>query len=111
MDLVKAEVMIGGDIRNTVVRGAMNPVTYPEVEVLRAVHGEASVEVIEVVGDVKRTPREEKARLVERYGTAVTETVYPGVTAKGMEEKAPRGIPRPKKKAAPKKAAAPAKED
>ncbi len=85
MDLVTAEIMIGGDLRNTVVKGAHNPITVPEIEVLKMVHGENAIKVGDVCGYVKRKARAEKTRLVLIYGKKILEAVYPGVNGNGID--------------------------
>lgn len=71
MHFCTAHVAIGGDNRNVMYRDEFAPVSWPEVEVLREVHGpEAVTEVIPFV-DVRQTARAERDRLVRRYGEEV----------------------------------------
>jgi len=102
MDLVTAEILIGGDLRNTVFKNSTNPITVPEIEILKAVHGEDSVKVGKECGHVKRTAKAEKARLAERYGMKVVDHVYPGVNGNGIDtgtDPAPKKkTPKPKPK-------------
>ena len=99
MDLVTAEIQIGGDLRNVMIRGVTRPVTVPEIEVLRLVHGEDSVTVGKGCGHVKRTAKEEKKRLADRYGAKLVDQVYPGINGNGMDV---GKEPAPKKPAASK---------
>lgn len=102
MNLVTAEILIGGDLRNTVVRGEHNPITVPEIEVLRAVHGgEETVKVGEPCGTVKRSAKQEKIRLVTRYGKKIVDAIYPGINGNGMDVgETPKAAPAEKPKAA-----------
>ncbi len=77
MHLMTALVALAGDITNVVNRSASNPVSYPEIAVLEAVHGEGCIVEIEFHSETDTTVTAEKARLIEKYG-AVVETVYPG---------------------------------
>ena len=97
MELTTAEIRIGGDLRNTVVRDVTRPITVPEIEVLKMVHGEGAILPGKVCGTVDRGPKAEKKRLVEIYGLKVVDQIYPGINGNGMDmgEK-----PAPKKKAA-----------
>jgi len=96
MHFCKCDVKIAGDLRNVVPRAEFNPVSWPEVEVLRAIHGDDAVENVVPFVDVKQTAKEEKERLRHLYGPVVDE-VYPGknpqieMTAAGA--KLPEQIP------------------
>lgn len=114
--LVSCHIHIGGDIGNVVVRDAFRPVTWNEVLILQAIHGQANVHTIEVVAVVDR-PRawDEKQRLYSIYGKDVVDQVYPGnnptfewfVPGVEVEEPAPEPAPAP----APEPAAEPAVAD
>lgn len=67
-----------GDMRNTVVRTPFNPVSLPEVEVLRFLHGSDSILDVKPFASVEQTAKEEKARLQRIYGADVLEEVFPG---------------------------------
>jgi len=80
--LLGATVHLGGDRDTTVVRGLDNPVTFPEVLVLRAIHGgEANVHSLMEVGEVDRDHAAERQRLRERYGAQLVGQVFPGSLA------------------------------
>lgn len=87
MDLLHIVLALGGDAGNTVSKFNVTPA---EIAVLRVLHGDDAVSEINVVGSVERTDREERARLMERYGThhegrvrAVSvETLFPGAAAR-----------------------------
>ncbi len=77
MHLCSAYIALGGDIRNVVHRSAFEPISYPEIEVLRAIHGDDAVRDVEVVGEHPSSAKEEKERLLTIYGRVV-EDVYKG---------------------------------
>jgi len=74
--IVSCMIAIGGDIRTVVAR---EDITWPEVSMLRFIHGEAAVTDIEVVDEVERTPTAEKARLASIYDPKLVDSLYPGV--------------------------------
>ena len=78
MHLCRCEVAIVGDIRNTVVKDGIDAVSFPEVQVLRAIHGAESVTNISVVGETDSDPAAEKIRLMAIYPPEVVDYVYPG---------------------------------
>jgi hypothetical protein len=78
MHFCHAEVRLAGDLRNLVVRDAFSPVSWPEIEVLRALHGHDAVENVKVVGEYKQSAKEEKERLRLIYGNNVLEDIFPG---------------------------------
>lgn len=92
MDLVECTVLLGGDIRQQVVRAGNRAVTFPETEILAVVHGEHAVQVGKVCGKVDRGVADEKLRLASIYGEDVVEGVFPGrrpimqVTKRGRVE-------------------------
>lgn len=77
--LVSCVIELGGDIRQTVVRGADRPVSWTEVPILQFLHTPGSVHNFSIVDTVPR-PRtwDEKQRLTSIYGAEVVNTVYPG---------------------------------
>lgn len=68
-DLYSCKVRIGGSVLNEVPKVG---VTAPEVEVLRFIHGSDAVADLKRIGEVKRTDREERARLEGIYASAAT---------------------------------------
>jgi len=76
-------------MRAEVVRDAFNPISYPELEVLRHVHGDDAVLDVVVIAEVDQSAREEKERLQLKYGAAVVEDVFPGKNPQ-MELRAPK---------------------
>src|SRR5215510_14066754 len=79
-------VMIAGDNSQIVPRRA-DPVTWPEVQVLKFVHGEESVFDVEVVGSIERSPQEELQRLRLIYGDEPVKNLFP--LARLMETEVP----------------------
>lgn len=82
MDILNCLVALGGDKGNTVAKSG---ITAAEAAVLRAIHGDDGLLDVEVVGQAKIDPRDEKQRLVEKYHRArnddnilIVEAVFPG---------------------------------
>lgn len=89
MDIANITLSLGGDDGNTVPKFG---VTAAEIAVLRTIHGEASVKDVEPSGEISRSNRAERQRLVDVYGQArfgndkpVVETLFPGVAARVFE--------------------------
>jgi len=78
MDWVECEVMIGGDARMVHYKGQSDPVSIPEVAVLREIHGEESVRNLKYVKTTETSAGEEKLRLLTRYSAAPVNTAFPG---------------------------------
>jgi hypothetical protein len=77
--MLTCSVALAGDLGNVVVRGAWNPVTYPELIVLEFVHGENAItDVFECGHTEEREPREEKERLMIVYGKGLADQLFPG---------------------------------
>lgn len=89
MHFVTCTVRLAGDMRHEVVRDAFNPVSYPEVEILRYLHGDDAVLNVKAIAEVEQSAREEKERLSLKYGTVNVETVFPGKNPQ-MEMKMPK---------------------
>jgi hypothetical protein len=73
-----AKIALADDITQTVIRGYFNPISWPEVDVIRSIHGDSAVTEVEPFVEVKQTARDEKIRLAGIYGNDVIEAVYPG---------------------------------
>lgn len=89
MQTANVLVSLGGDSGNTVPK---QRVTAAEIAVLMAIHGNESVNDVEPCGDIKRSNREERARLLSIYGAAkddmnkpIVEGMFPGVAARVFE--------------------------
>lgn len=78
MHFVTCAVRLSGDMRNVVVRDTFNPVSWPEVEIIRSMHGEDSVHDVKAFVSVAQTPKAEKERLSLKYGADNIENVFPG---------------------------------
>ena len=78
MHFVTCMVRLGGDLLNVVPRGEFNPVSWPEVDVLRTLHGEDSVTDVKAFVKVSQTAKAEKERLRAIYGAMVIEDIFPG---------------------------------
>jgi hypothetical protein len=78
--LLSADIALGGDITNVVARGPFNPITYPELIILRLVHGGAQwITHVYDCGHVEREDSEERGRLIDLYGAKlVNEVAFPG---------------------------------
>jgi hypothetical protein len=94
MHFCKAVIALGEDRNNTVVRNQFNPISWPEVEVIRALHGDASVlEIIPFVA-VAQTSRAERQRLAEIYGDKACSDIWGG-RAGPLEMEAPEATLKP----------------
>jgi hypothetical protein len=90
MQIANIMLSLGGDHGNQVYK---HSVTAAEIAVLRAIHGDDAVKDVEPIGDVKRSHREERGRLIETYGgakipdtkTPIVESLFPGVAARVFE--------------------------
>lgn len=71
-----AKIVLGQDPNNINVRGPHEAVSWPEVMVLMAIHGQDAVSDVEPVRIAHTTVREELERLRGIYGGAV-ERVFP----------------------------------
>ena len=88
MNFCTAAIRIAGDLRNVVHRNTFSPVSWPEIEILRQLHGNDAVIDVTVFAKVNQTPKAEKERLRAIYGSAVVEDVFPGKNPQ-MEMEAP----------------------
>ena len=78
MHFCKAVIAPAEDMRNTVHRTEYSPISWPEVEIIRAIHGDASVVEIVPFVSVPQTPRAERQRLAEIYGDSACAHVWGG---------------------------------
>lgn len=77
--VVTCRIQVGGDPGTIVVRNKTRPVPYPEIPILRHLHGETNVYDVEVCGLVARNAGSlEKNRMATVYGREAVEAVYPG---------------------------------
>lgn len=78
MHFCTAVIALGEEIGNTVVRDHFSPVSWPEIEVIRAIHGDASVNEVSPFVSVPQSPRAERRRLDELYGPTACASVWGG---------------------------------
>ena len=78
MDWVTCEIIIGGDARMIGYKGSSDPMSIPEVAVLREIHGEESVQNLKYFKTTETTAGEEKIRLLSKYSAAPVNTAFPG---------------------------------
>jgi hypothetical protein len=90
MQIANVLLSLGGDHGNQIMKHA---VTAAEIAVLRAIHGDDAVQEVEPTGDVTRTHRAERERLLNIYGQAKTddqkpivESMFPGIAARVFEK-------------------------
>ena len=89
MDQLMADIAIGGDIKNVVHR---DDLTWPEVVLMRDIHGEAAVTNVEITGASELDPDDEITRLRTRYGRKFVRVF--GRSATRIPMQAPSTIPR-----------------
>ena len=78
MHFCTGHIAIGGDNRNIMYRDEFAPISWPEVYVLREIHGgDAVTEIIPFV-DVKQTARAERERLSMKYSDEVLAKLWGG---------------------------------
>lgn len=89
MQTANIQLSIGGDHGNTVSKFG---VTAAEIAVLRAIHGEDAVKEVEPAADVRRNHRDERSRLLDRYGKmrdgkdeSPVSQLFPGVASRVFE--------------------------
>ena len=68
MHFCTALIQIAGDKDNTVWRDKFAPVSWAEVELLRVIHGDDAISDVHPFVRVDQSPREERTRLVLKYG-------------------------------------------
>ena len=89
MQTANIMLALGGNMGHTISKYG---VTAAEIAVLREIHGEAAVFDVDPQPDVKRSMREERARLLEIYGKppgsreiSAVEVLFPGAAARVFE--------------------------
>lgn len=78
MHFCTARVMIGGDMGNIAVRDRFSPLSWPELEILKTLHGDDAVLDIQPFVRVPQPPRAERDRLALLYGDAVITHIWGG---------------------------------
>jgi hypothetical protein len=75
MQTVTCEVLLSGDLGNTVVKEG---VTVPEIVLLFAIHGIGSVTDVKLEGNATISNNKELERLTNIYGKEVVSKAFPG---------------------------------
>jgi hypothetical protein len=78
MHFCTAKIQLAGDLRNVVHREQDRPISWPEAEILRYIHGEEAVLDVKPFVSVKQTAKQEKERLGLIYGHSVVDDIFPG---------------------------------
>lgn len=78
MHFCTARVNIGNDRDNVAVLSENEPVSWPEILILQHVHGQEAISEVEPFATVEQGSREERQRLVEKYGEHVVTVVFGG---------------------------------
>ena len=76
MHFCTAMVMVAGDKDQIVYRDEFNPISWPEVELLRSIHGDDAVFEVKPFVRIAQSPREERTRLVLRYGREYVDLAF-----------------------------------
>jgi hypothetical protein len=76
MHFCTALVQIAGDRDQTVFRDMYAPISWPEVEVLRVIHGDEAVIEVKPFVRVEQKPRAERERLALRYGKDYVDAAF-----------------------------------
>jgi hypothetical protein len=78
MHFCTAYVALANDDQQVVHRGPFDPISWPEIEVLRTIHGDEAVREVKPFAFVEQTAAAEQQRLLNIYGKIVTEQVFRG---------------------------------
>lgn len=78
MHFCTADIALASDEQQVVSRGPRDPISWPEIDVLRTLHGDAAVRNVKPFVHVDQTAQAEQQRLVMIYGNVVTEKVFMG---------------------------------
>ena len=88
MHFVTCNVALNGGLLTVVPRTPLRPVSWPEVEVLRHLHGDDAVRDVKPFVSVQQSAKAEKERLKLIYGRVI-EDIFPGKNPQ-MELEAPK---------------------
>jgi hypothetical protein len=75
MQTVTCEILLSGDIGNTVVKEG---ITVPEIVILTALHGVGSIRNVKLEGDAAIGNLKEVERLTAAYGKDIIAKAFPG---------------------------------
>jgi hypothetical protein len=78
MHFCTAFIAIANDEQQVAYRGPYDPISWPEIEVLRTLHGDEAVRNVKPFVYVEQDAKAEQQRLLLIYGTVVTEQVFRG---------------------------------
>lgn len=78
MQMLSCAIAVAGDDHSIVRREHDTAVTFPELLILKALHGSESVRDIADAGVVSRDPDDERQRLRSLYGAQIVMQVFPG---------------------------------
>jgi hypothetical protein len=76
MHFCAAMVRVAGDKDQVVFRDEFNPISWPEVELLRSIHGDDAVYEVKPFARVDQSSRDERSRLVLRYGREYVDLAF-----------------------------------
>jgi len=88
MHFVTCNIALNGEQKMIVNRSEFHPVSWPELEIIRFIHGEDAVRDVKPFVAVPQTSKSEKERLRLIYGNDVVENIFPGKSP-SMELDAP----------------------
>lgn len=77
MHYCTATIRLAGEQYTIVERDTFSPISWPEVEVIRFLHGDDAVLNVKPFVRVEKNAKEEKERLRAKYGPVV-EDIFPG---------------------------------
>lgn len=80
--LLGCHVALAGDARHVVPKCEDDPVTLPEMMVLKHIHGPDAVTDIYEIGEVERDQADERKRLIEKYGDKPLIEIFGGLSAR-----------------------------
>lgn len=89
MHFCTAYVQIAGDRDQTVYRDEYSPVSWPEVELLRSIHGDQAVHEVKPFVRVDYPARAERERLVLHYGKPYVDEAFGQGRGDKIETEAP----------------------
>ncbi len=89
MHFCTAKVMVAGDKDQIVYRDEFAPISWPEAELLRTIHGDDAVLELKPFVRVDQNPREERSRLVLRYGREYVDLAFGQGRGGNIEMEAP----------------------
>ena len=78
MHFCTADIALANDEQQVVHRGPRDPISWPEIEVIRTIHGDEAVRNVKPFVQVEQTAKAEKERLALIYGLVVSEKVWVG---------------------------------